>query len=301
MGTVKLIRTIRELRGALGPERRAGRSIGLVPTMGSLHRGHMALVDRARAASDVVVVSIFVNPTQFAANEDLATYPRDLEGDLGRSAAHGVDIVFAPEVAEMYPEPMRTSIDVAPLSSILIGVQRPGHFQGVATVVAKLFNIVEPTLAVFGEKDFQQLAVIRRMVRDLAFDIEIVGVATVREADGLAASSRNVRLSPGDRAAAGVVARALGHAEALVAAGERDPAAVAGAVRAMIAAEPRARVQSVDVRAADSLDALDAIGAEPVVVLVTARFGDVLLIDQREIVAGPPARDTRPKEMTDER
>jgi pantoate--beta-alanine ligase len=293
VGTVKLIRTISELRQTLRPERRAGRTVGLVPTMGYLHRGHMALVDRARAASDVVVVTIFVNPTQFGPNEDLASYPRDLDADMALCRTHGVDIVFAPDVPEMYPEPMQTVIDVAPLSTILIGIDRPGHFQGVATVVAKLFNIAQPDFAFFGEKDFQQLTVIRRMVRDLSLPIEIVGVPTVREADGLAASSRNVRLSAGDRAAAVVISQALDRAEAMVASGEADPRKVVATVRAFIADESRATIRSIDLRQSRTLAsveriAIDTLAADPVVVLVTARFGDVLLIDQREIGGGTP-------------
>lgn len=295
---MKLIRTISELRQALGPERRAGQTIGLVPTMGYLHRGHMALVEHARTCCAIVVVSIFVNPTQFGPNEDLATYPRDLEADLALCRQQGVDIVFAPDVAEMYPEPMQTVIDVTTLSTILIGIDRPGHFQGVATVVAKLFNIAQPDFAFFGEKDFQQLTVIRRMVRDLSVPVEIVGVPTVREADGLAASSRNVRLSADDRAAAAVISRALDRAEAMVAAGEGDPRRIVAAVSDTIASEPRATVRSVDLRSARSLAAVarvdrETLAADPVVVLVTARFGDVLLIDQREIAGGPGAEPAR--------
>ena len=272
--------------------------------MGYLHRGHMALVERAKLSSDVVVVTIFVNPTQFGPNEDLASYPRDLEADMALCRAHGVDLIFAPDVSEMYPEPMQTVIDVAPLSTILIGIDRPGHFQGVATVVAKLFNIAQPDFAFFGEKDFQQLTVVRRMVRDLSLPIEIVGVPTVREADGLAASSRNVRLSPADRAAAVVISQALDQAEAMVAAGETDPRKVVATVRETISDEPRATVRSVDLRQSRSLAPAERISAEtlatdPIVVLVTARFGDVLLIDQREIAG---QRNVTPfKETADER
>lgn len=294
MGTLKLIRTISDLRAALGPERRAGRRIGLVPTMGYLHRGHMALVDRARTASDIVVVTIFVNPTQFGPNEDLATYPRDLDADMALCRQHGVDLVFAPEVGEMYPEPMQTVIDVVPLSTILIGIDRPGHFQGVATVVAKLFNIAQPDMAFFGEKDFQQLTVVRRMVRDLSMPIEIVGVPTVREADGLAASSRNVRLTPEDRQAAAAIARGLDLAEAAVAGGESDPRKVLAVVRDVLADVPQATIRSLDLRHSHGLGTVERIipetlAADPLVVLITVRFGDVLLIDQREIAGGGSA------------
>lgn len=276
-------RTIAELRAALKDHRRAGRTIGLVPTMGYLHRGHMALATEARRTCDVVVLSIFVNPTQFGPNEDLATYPRDLEGDLDLCRRHDVDIVFAPDVEEMYPEPMQTAVEVTSLSTILIGAQRPGHFKGVATVVAKLFNIVQPDRAYFGEKDFQQLVTIRRMVRDLSMDIAVVGVPTVREVDGLAASSRNVRLTAEDRRAAVVISRALDRAGAMAQAGESDPSAIVEAVRAMIAAEPRAELRSVDLRDAATLAEIAEIGDASAVVLVTVRFGTVLLIDQREI------------------
>ncbi|MBC8130206.1 MAG: pantoate--beta-alanine ligase [Rhizobiaceae bacterium] len=284
------IHTIADLRRALEAERRSGRTIGLVPTMGSLHRGHMTLVDRARAACEIVVVSIFVNPTQFGPGEDLATYPRDLDADLAECRAHGVDVVFAPGVEEIYPEPLATEIDVAPLSTILIGVERPGHFQGVATVVAKLFNIVGPTHAFFGEKDYQQLTVIRRMVRDLSYGIAITGVPTVREEDGLACSSRNQKLVPEDRAAAAVIAKALGEAERLIAAGVRDPGAIVAAVERTIAVEARADIRSVDLRDAETLAMVETIGETPVVVLVTVRFGDVLLIDQRTVAAAPSAK-----------
>ncbi|MEH6719014.1 MAG: pantoate--beta-alanine ligase [Aurantimonas endophytica] len=272
---------IAALRAALAPMRRAGETIGLVPTMGYLHDGHLALVERACAECDRVVVTIFVNPTQFAPGEDLDAYPRDLAGDLERLAAYAVDFVFAPAVSEMYPEPMQAFVAVEPLGDILIGEQRPGHFRGVATVVAKLFNIVQPDRAYFGEKDFQQLAVIRRMVADLAMPVAIVAVPTVREADGLALSSRNVRLSPDDRAAAAVLARALEEGAAMIAAGEADPETVLAAMRATIAAEPRATLRSLDLRDAATLEPIARIGARPVVMLVTAQFGDVLLIDQR--------------------
>ncbi|UIJ70558.1 pantoate--beta-alanine ligase [Aurantimonas sp. HBX-1] len=272
---------IAALRAALAPMRRAGETIGLVPTMGYLHDGHLALVKRAAAECDRVVVTIFVNPTQFAPGEDLDSYPRDLAGDLEQLAAYPVDFVFAPTVVEMYPEPMQAFVAVERLGDILIGAQRPGHFRGVATVVAKLFNIVQPDRAYFGEKDFQQLAVIHRMVADLAMPVAIVAVPTVREADGLALSSRNVRLSPEDRAAATVLARALEEGAAMIADGEGDPETVLAAMRTTIAAEPRATLRSLDLRDAATLEPVARIGARPVVMLVTANFGDVLLIDQR--------------------
>ena len=185
--------TIAALRASLMPLRRAGKSIGLVPTMGFLHVGHMELVKAAKRHCDVVVVTIFVNPTQFAANEDLSTYPRDLDRDLATLKAEGADFVFTPDVAEMYPGNEETIVETVKLSKVLMGKIRPGHFRGVATVCTKLFNIAMPDKAFFGEKDFQQVAVIKRMVTDLNQPLEIVALPTVRESDGLACSSRNVR------------------------------------------------------------------------------------------------------------
>jgi pantoate--beta-alanine ligase len=212
-GFVQIIRTIESLRGALLTNRRAGKSITIVPTMGYLHRGHLTLVERARAENDITVVTIFVNPLQFGANEDLSRYPRDLDRDCAMLREAGVDFVFAPEVAEMYPQPMQAVVDVPHLGSKLEGEVRPGHFAGVATVVTKLFNIVGPDRAYFGEKDYQQLQIIRRMVADLSQPVAITGVATVREADGLACSSRNVYLSKAEREAAVIVPRALDEAD----------------------------------------------------------------------------------------
>lgn len=290
---MQVIETVAALRQALEKSRRAGRRIGLVPTMGYLHKGHMALADRARAECDVVVLTIFVNPTQFGPNEDLASYPRDLPGDLALAEKHGVDIVFAPAVAEMYPEPIVTEVDVTSLSTVLIGRHRPGHFKGVATVVAKLFNIAEPDAAYFGEKDYQQLAVIRRMVADLSMRVAVAGVPTVREPDGLACSSRNAKLTPDDRVAAVVIPQALALAERLVAGGERDVEALRVRLTAVIGAEPRARLQSLDICDARTLAPLSWLGTEPAVVLVTAHFGAVLLIDQRVVIPAP-AQGGRP-------
>ncbi|MCD2471795.1 pantoate--beta-alanine ligase [Jiella sp. MQZ9-1] len=273
--------TIADLRASLAPARRAEHSIGVVPTMGYLHAGHLELVRRARAETDVVVVTIFVNPTQFGENDDFANYPRNMERDLALLRQAGVDAVFTPSVAEMYPAPLQTAIALKPLGDMLIGTVRPGHFTGVATVVAKLFNITQPTRAYFGEKDFQQLAVIRRMVADLDIPVEIVGVPTVREADGLAMSSRNVRLSPQDRVAARVLSAALREGAAMIAAGERDPQRVLAVLEEMIAAEPGVLLRSLDIGDAADLAAIATID-RPVVLLVTAMVGPVLLIDQQE-------------------
>lgn len=275
--------TIVDLRAALDELRQDGKTIGLVPTMGYLHAGHMALVDTAHEHCDAVVLTIFVNPTQFAPNEDLDRYPRDLPRDLAACERHGVDVVFAPPVSEMYPEPMDTSVTVKSLSDVLIGRQRPGHFQGVATVVTKLFNIAQPHKAFFGEKDFQQLAVIRRMTRDLSSRVEIVGVPTVREADGLAYSSRNALLVPEDRVAAVVVPNALRRAVDMAVEGERDAIRLRDAITALIESAPRAQLASIDICDAQSLEPLAVLGDRQAVLLITVRFGNVLLIDQMTV------------------
>jgi pantoate--beta-alanine ligase len=290
---LEVVTTIAELRRQLAAHRRAGRSIGFVPTMGYLHKGHMELVDRGRADSDVLVVSIFVNPLQFAPTEDLARYPRDLPRDCAMLEAHRCDIVFAPTVEEMYPRPMQTIVDVTALSTLLEGERRPGHFRGVSTVVAKLFAIVQPDRAYFGEKDYQQLLVIRRMVADLSFGIDVVGVPTVREDDGLACSSRNVFLKPEERAAAVVLSRSLADAEAAVAAGLRDPVALERRIRDVIEAEPLSVPDLVAVRDADTLGPVDP--AHPpvaLVVLLAVRFGRTRLLDQRVIPI--PAEEPAP-------
>lgn len=275
-------RTRDEMRLAVKGWRAGGAFVGLVPTMGALHEGHMELVRRARAGCDRVVASIFVNPAQFGPGEDFESYPRDETRDLGMLKAAGVDAVFIPGVAEVWRPGAATTVEVAGLSRVLMGRLRPGHFRGVATVVAKLFNIVRPDRAYFGEKDYQQLAVIRRMAEDLEFAIEIVGVPTVRERDGLAMSSRNVRLAPEDRAAAPVIFRALRQAERMAREGARAEA-IRAAVRAAIAAAPRAEVKSVDVRDAATLAPVRGRLVAPAVVLVAVRFGQVLLIDQHVV------------------
>jgi len=279
------IHRLDHLRNVVAQWRVAEETIALVPTMGALHEGHLTLVRAAREKADRVAVSIFVNPTQFGPNEDLDAYPRTLEADSRLLDAEGVDALWAPDAATMYPDGFSTSIAVDGVSGDFCGRSRPGHFAGVATVVCKLFNQVQPDLALFGEKDWQQLAVIRTMARDLdlarpAVDA-ILGVPTVREADGLAMSSRNVRLTPEDRDAAVVLARALDRGEALLRAGAAEPEPVLAAMREIIAAEPRADLASLDIRDAATLDAVTVIDERPVVILVTARFGDVLLIDQR--------------------
>ncbi|MDX3925089.1 MAG: pantoate--beta-alanine ligase [Shinella sp.] len=280
---MRTISTIAELRAALAPHRMDGCTIGLVPTMGYLHVGHMELVRRARTENDIVVASIFVNPLQFGANEDLARYPRDLPRDQKMLEEGGVDFLFAPGVADMYPRPMETVVDVPSLGSELEGAVRPGHFAGVATVVTKLFNIVQPDRAYFGEKDFQQLTIIRRMAEDLAQPIDVVGVPTVREEDGLACSSRNVYLSSEEREAAQIVPRALEEAERLIAAGEADPQQVEAAVRRFIESEPLANPEVVALRDPESLGPISEIGGKPVLLLLFVRFGKTKLLDNRII------------------
>ncbi len=280
---MKVIATIAELRAALKSERLKTRSIGLVPTMGYLHIGHMELVRRAKAACDVTVVSIFVNPTQFGPNEDLSTYPRDMEGDLAKLRAEGVDYVFTPEVTEIYRPGANTIVDNPVLSRVLIGKIRPGHFRGVTTVVTKLFNIVQPDHAFFGEKDYQQLTIIRRMVADLDMPIEITGVATVREPDGIACSSRNAMLTPADRKKAVILAKSLAQAEEMAAKGQRSVSTIRNAVRTVLETEKRGEIESVDIRDAQTLDAVSGKFKQPVVILLTVRFGKVRLIDQRVI------------------
>ena len=282
---MKTFTTIADLRAALAPHRLDGRTIGLVPTMGYLHVGHMELARRALADNDIVVATIFVNPLQFGANEDLARYPRDLARDQAMLEAEGVHYLFAPGVEDMYPQPMETVVDVPKLGAELEGSVRPGHFAGVATVVTKLFNIAGPDRAYFGEKDFQQLTIIRRMVLDLAQSIEVIGVPTVREADGLACSSRNVYLSAEERAAAAIVPRALEEAERLIAAGETDARALEEGVIAFIRSEPLARPEVVAVRDPETLAEIDTVGDRPVLLLLFVRFGSTKLLDHR--VLGP--------------
>jgi len=276
------------VRGWSLAHRRQGRVVGLVPTMGALHHGHLALVAEARRRAGVVVVSIFVNPLQFDRPDDFDGYPREIESDLDTCRAAGVDAVYAPTSATMYPAGFQTQVVPGTLAERLEGSMRPGHFQGVTTVVAKLIGATAPDLAVFGQKDFQQLAIVRRMVADLDMGAEIVAVPTVREPDGLAQSSRNVRLSPPDRAAAPVIAGALRKAEARFTEGERDAARLRATVAEQLAAEPRARVEYVEVVDAGTLGPVAHIES-PAVILTAVWFGDVRLIDN--VVLGSAGPD----------
>jgi pantoate--beta-alanine ligase len=278
---METITGIAALQARLSTHRREGQSIGLVPTMGYLHDGHLELVRQARLSNDVVVASIFVNPLQFGANEDLSRYPRDLARDQAMLMAGGVDILFAPGVGDMYPRPMETVVDVPSLGAELEGAVRPGHFAGVATVVTKLFNLVRPERAYFGEKDFQQVQIIRRMVEDLAQPVEVVAVPTVREPDGLAFSSRNVYLSPEERRAAVIVPRALDEAARLLRTGIETAAALEEAVTAFIRSEPLAEPEVVAVRDPETLAPVDGVAGRDVLLILFVRFGGTRLLDNR--------------------
>ena len=284
---MKTLRTIGELRSLLDGERAAGRAVGLVPTMGYLHHGHLSLMQQARAQTDVVVASIFVNPLQFGAGEDLDAYPRDLDRDGRLAEGAGVDVLFVPSTDEMYPTPALTSVSVAQVSEPLEGTGRPHHLAGVATVVAKLFAIVGSCRAYFGEKDFQQLAVVRRMARDLSFPVQVVGCPTVREPDGLALSSRNSYLSADEREAAPVVYRALRAGVAAILAGERDPAAVRTLVGQIIEAEPLAQLDYAEVVDADSFRIPDPLAGN-LRLLAAVRFGRARLIDNVGVTVPAP-------------
>lgn len=277
-----IITTIAALREKLAARRRSGQSIGFVPTMGYLHQGHLSLVSRSKAENAVTVVSIFVNPLQFGKNEDLEKYPRDLDRDAALLREAGVDFLFAPPVAEMYPEPMQTVVDLPKLGSELEGEARPGHFAGVATVVTKLFNIVQPDAAYFGEKDYQQVTIIQKMVEDLAQPLRIVPVSTVREADGLACSSRNVYLSPAERAAAVIVPKTLAEAERLLLTGIRDVAVLEAKLLDFLRTEPLAEPEVVAIRDPQTLERIETVNGRALVLLYV-RFGKTKLLDNRII------------------
>ncbi len=260
-------------------KRRTGSRIGLVPTMGFLHEGHLSLLDLAHQASDATVVSIFVNPTQFGPAEDFERYPRDFDRDCRMLEARSCDAVFAPEATDMYPTGFATAVQVDRLSTGLCGAARPGHFSGVATVVSKLLNIVAPHVAVFGRKDAQQLAVIRRMVRDLDFSVEILPGEIVREPDGLAMSSRNAYLSPEERAQSSVIRRSLLQAQKLFVAGERDVARITKVIREEIAQSALARIDYVEVVDPEEMSPLTTVPPTGGLAAVAAFFGRTRLID----------------------
>jgi pantoate--beta-alanine ligase len=263
--------------------RRDGRTIGFVPTMGALHEGHLSLMRLARTRADSVVVSVFVNPAQFGPGEDFDAYPRDPARDSALAADAGADILFMPSAVEMYPPGHSTTVEPGRIAAVLEGKSRPGHFRGVATVVARLFNIVKPHVAVFGQKDAQQVVVVRRMAADLGFGVDIVVGPTVREPDGLAMSSRNAYLGPGERPQAAVLRRSLDAALRLAAGGERDCGAITRAMRAVIASAPDAVVDYISVADPDTLEEIEELGELPggtrALVSLAVRIGKTRLID----------------------
>jgi pantoate--beta-alanine ligase len=264
--------------------RKRGRRIGFVPTMGFLHEGHLSLMREARKRSDVVIASIFVNPSQFGPTEDLDRYPRDAEGDRLKCEAAGVDILFTPDTKEMYPEKPSTFVTVEGISDILEGAIRPGHYRGVATVVAKLFHIVRPNAAFFGQKDYQQCAVIRRMVKGLNMDVDISVQPTVRETDGLAMSSRNTYLNAEERCASTVIFRALSAAEHLAKSGVKEPGTLKKKIQAILLEEKDIGIDYIEIADPETLAPLSVISGE-IVILVAARLGRTRLIDNILVLA----------------
>jgi len=278
---VKIIKQVAELKALVHQAKREGKTVGFVPTMGYLHEGHLTLMRQAKAGQDVVVASIFVNPLQFGPTEDYAVYPRDLERDSAMAESAGVDIVFAPSVEEMYPhghQNVLTTVNVSQITDRLCGASRPGHFSGVTTVVSKLFNIVEPDVAYFGQKDAQQVAVIKRMAADLNMNVRIVAVPIVREADGLARSSRNIYLNPAERQAALVLSKSLHLAKEMLACGERDADKIKAAMRGYIMNEPLADIDYISVSDSQTLAELSNIETGALVALAV-KIGKTRLID----------------------
>lgn len=275
-----------EVRHSVADARREHKSVALVPTMGALHAGHLSLVSAACQRADYVIVSVFVNPTQFGPGEDYESYPRDLQHDMELLGAEGANAVFAPSAAEMYAPGASVTVDPGPLGSLWEGATRPTHFAGVCTVVSKLFAVVQPDLAFFGEKDYQQLQIVKRLARDLDFPVRVVGCPIVREPDGLALSSRNVYLSPAERTAATVLYRALRTAETLALDGERDARVLAEAMHGTIAEEPLATLDYADVVDALSLEPARTLGGAPARAIVAARVGRTRLIDNLALATG---------------
>lgn len=275
---IRVVSTVKETRTQVKEWRKQGLTVGLVPTMGYLHEGHQSLIKKAVAENDRVVVSVFVNPIQFAPNEDLETYPRDLEADTKLCDSTGADLIFHPTPDEMYPEGFSTHIQMDNLTKELCGKTRPTHFGGVCTVVGKLFNIVQPDKAYFGQKDAQQLAIIKRMVRDLNFDIEIVGCPIIREPDGLAKSSRNTYLNADERKAALILSKSIELGKQLVAGGERNAQTIIKAMTDKINTEPLARIDYVNAVDALNIEPLETLRGE-VLVAIAVYIGKTRLID----------------------
>jgi pantoate--beta-alanine ligase len=278
MATPRVLRTRAEVRGYTEALRQKGTSLALVPTMGFLHEGHLSLMREGRRRAGAVAATLFVNPTQFGPNEDLSRYPRDFDGDLAKCASAGVDVLFAPPEPEMYPPGDQTFVEVTQVSQSLCGARRPGHFRGVATIVTKLLCLFRPTLALFGEKDYQQLQVITALERDLGLGVDIVGMPIVREADGLAMSSRNAYLSADDRRRATSLSRGLFAAQALLKQGEARSDALRAAVRAELVAG-EVREDYVELVDSQTLQAIDRVGDRPARLLVAGFLGTTRLID----------------------
>ena len=279
---MQIIRRVTEMQRWSDAQRQAAKKVAFVPTMGFLHDGHLSLVREAKKAGDVVVVSIFVNPMQFNQQSDFASYPRNDEQDQRLLRELGTDVLFNPDASEMYPDGYQTAVEVEKVSQPLCGAHRPGHFRGVTTVVAKLFNMVKPHVALFGEKDFQQCVVVKRMVRDLNFDLEILAMPTVREADGLAMSSRNARLSPAERETSLCVSQALHKADELVSQGERRATTILQAVQDTISGQDRTRLEYASLCNPDTLEEVTEV-TQPTLLAIAAWVGDVRLIDNRVI------------------
>ncbi len=277
--TVEIVKTPSAMRARSDAWRVAGKRIAFVPTMGYLHDGHVSLLEEGRRRGDILVLSIFVNPTQFGPKEDLSRYPRDLEGDLAKAERAGVDVAYVPDAASMYPDGYQTFVEVERLQQGLCGASRPGHFRGVATVVLKLLNIVQPTVALFGMKDYQQLQVIRRMARDLDVSSEIVGMPIVREPDGLAMSSRNAYLSADERSRALALSRALGAAHSAFTGGERDAPTLLAKARQLVDAGAGVRLDYLELRDGESLELLSGEVIRPAVMAIAAFVGNTRLID----------------------
>lgn len=280
---MNVVTTIDELRTLIKPYRNHGKSIGLVPTMGFLHEGHMSLVDQAKKYSDLIVMSIFVNPMQFGPGEDFERYPRNIEQDQEMAKARGVDILFVPEVKEIYPQKSKTVVSVSGVTERLCGASRPGHFDGVATVVSKLFNIVQPDYAFFGQKDAQQVAVIEQMVDDLNIPIQVIACPIVREKDGLAMSSRNVYLNEEERKQAIVLQQSLQLAEEGYKQG-KTPAEICKQMHALIHSKPLAQIDYIQILSYPALEPMDAFEGSSFIMALAVKFGNTRLIDNKLIV-----------------
>lgn len=275
---MNIAKTIKEVRDIIKKEKSKGKTIGFVPTMGYLHEGHLSLVRRAKEETDFVVVSIFVNPLQFGPKEDFKEYPRDLERDIKLLEEVKADLLFAPEVEEMYPPGYKTYVEVTEITDVLCGASRPGHFKGVTTVVAKLFNIVKPDKAFFGQKDAQQVAVIKKMVKDLNMDLEIVPVPTVREEDGLAMSSRNVYLNTEERKAAPILYKSLQRAKELIEKGEKNSTTILKEMEEMISKEPLAKIDYIEIVDGETLKRKDKVEGN-ILIALAVKIGRTRLID----------------------